>query len=203
MSLDSEISDEEIVYHSSINNVDSSGEFDPEVDKITVPPCTICYRTFNKAARTPMIITNCGHSVCSECLNKIDTCPICRCNIDDTVVNWVISSELSLKNKKKINPFYKIIIDFKKEIELDYLKYPDTPDDIEFESLSTSQKKLINKIKYRIRDVEIKDFMIETLLIPMWIKIHIKECVEFIKNYRYRLIYHDIQDLEEQLPFCP
>ena len=167
------------------------------------PTCSICYRKFNTTSRVPMIISKCGPSVCDECINKIDSCPICRIEIQETVINWAIHSELKSYNYNKIDPFYKIFIDYKEDIELDYLKNPDTLKYTCYEDLSCDQKKLINKIKFRIKDIELKDYMFENLLIPLWIKHHIKLAKGNIAGYKAKLIYFGIDNLEDQLPFCP
>jgi hypothetical protein len=193
--------DDDMVYHSRINlanGLDSSQEFQKYCLK-----CTICYRSYNTINRIPYVIVGCGHSICSECLGKIDSCPICRNEIDDTVINWAINSELKSNNLPTHSPFYKIFIDFKKEIETDYLRYPETEDDVEDINLTTSQRKLINKIKFRLKDIEIIDHMFDNLLIPNWIKVKIKQTTMQITGYKTRLEYFGLQDLEDQLPFCP
>ena len=195
--------DEEIIYHNELNNTLDSFESLDENSKIK-PICSICYRGFNIFNRIPTIITVCGHSTCSECMDKIDNCPICRKEIDETIVNWAIYSELKTENNNvSIDPFYKIFIDFKTEIESDYLRYPDTPEDVDFEDLSTSQKKLINKLKFRTKDVKIKEHMFSNLLIPKWIVNHLKQSQNDIIGYKTRLNYFGLQNLATQLPFCP
>ena len=188
--------EDEILYHNELNNTLDS----VESLKLT---CSICYRGFNIFSRIPTIITACGHSTCSECMDKIDNCPICRKNIDETIVNWAIYSELKVDKGINIDPFYKIFIDFKSEIEEDYLRYPDTPINVNFDELSSSQKKLINKIKFRIKDIKIKDYMFENLLIPNWISNKIKQTNINIQGYKTRLSYFGLEGLEDQLPFCP
>jgi len=37
--------------------------------------CPICYDTLNK---DNLALPSCGHKYCSSCLDKIDTCAICR-----------------------------------------------------------------------------------------------------------------------------
>ena len=194
--------EEEIIYQSELNNTLDSVESLEENNKIKLT-CSICYRGFNIFSRIPTVITACGHSTCSECMDKIDNCPICRKDIDETIVNWVIYSELKVDKGIEIDPFYKIFIDFKSEIETDYLRYPDTPADVSFNELTSSQKKLINKIKFRIKDVKIKDYMFENLLIPKWISNKIKQSNADIQGYKTRLSYFGLEGLENQLPFCP
>ena len=204
-----DIDDDEIVLTRSNNNIESSEILEDDLNESNdielefAPSCSICYRKYNIINRIPTIITVCGHSVCSECIEKIDDCPICRKEIEETVINWAIHSELKSEGVGKIEPFYKIFVDFKKEIETDYLRYPDTPNDISFEDLSNSQKKLINKIKFRIKDIEIQDYMYDNLLIPKWITYHLKQAKSNIAGYKARLIYFGLDNLEDQLPFCP
>lgn len=194
--------EDEIVYHNELNNTLDSVESLDEDNKVKLT-CSICYRGFNIFSRIPTIITACGHSTCSECMDKIDNCPICRKDIDETIVNWVIYSELKVDKGINIDPFYKIFIDFKSEIEADYLRYPDTPENVDFDELSSSQKKLINKIKFRIKDIKIKDYMFENLLIPKWISNKVKQTNVNIQGYKTRLSYFGLEGLEDQLPFCP
>ena len=198
--------EDEIIYQArenSLEKTESELESSQEVERNYLPKCTICYRKFNTVNRVPYVISVCGHSVCSECLSKIDVCPICRKDIDETVINWAINSELDSVNISSYEPFYKIFVDFKNEIESDYLRYPDTSSNVEFADLTSSQKRLINKIKFRIKDIEILDHMFDNLLIPKWIKNHIIKANNQICSYKSRLEYFGLQRLEELLPFCP
>ena len=69
--------------------------------------CNLCYENFNKE-RKPMVM-NCGHTLCSACLNKIkDKCPYCKSDIkkDQTSINFHLISNIDnnqfedLKSKK-------------------------------------------------------------------------------------------------------
>ena len=202
------IDDEEIVYNinNSLENTGSTlseSDLHGENEKMNIPTCSICLRNYNLIRRNPMVLVSCGHSVCSECLIRIIKCPICRLDIEDTIINWAINSELSSKTPYKISPFYKIFIDLKRDIENDYLRYPDTPYDADYDTLTQSQMKLINKIKFRIKDIEVKDHMIDNLLIPLWIKQQVKATLSIIQNYKYRMVYFGLAEIEDMLPFCP
>ena len=46
--------------------------------------CPICYEVI-----TPVMITNCGDTICADCLNKLqdNRCPMCRAKLDNVVPN--------------------------------------------------------------------------------------------------------------------
>jgi len=73
--------------------------------------CEICEESYDEEARRPVVIFPCGHTYCSDCLNKITNklCPQCRQSIEQTVTNFSI-----LKQDKKENPIEEEI---KKKIE--------------------------------------------------------------------------------------
>lgn len=53
--------------------------------------CNICYRTYNNVSGCndgeikQLAINPCGHTVCNECITEINSCPICRCDINNTI----------------------------------------------------------------------------------------------------------------------
>jgi hypothetical protein len=51
--------------------------------------CSICYGNDNA-----YIITNCGHSYCINCLNKLKVCPKCKSDIDKIIKNYDLMNEL-------------------------------------------------------------------------------------------------------------
>ena len=40
--------------------------------------CPICYLSMTPPLRNPMILPECGHTVCSECISKVKVCPLCK-----------------------------------------------------------------------------------------------------------------------------
>lgn len=56
--------------------------------------CNICYKTYNNISECnddnddkikQLAINPCGHTVCNKCITEINSCPICRCDINNTV----------------------------------------------------------------------------------------------------------------------
>jgi hypothetical protein len=186
--------DDNHLYHThlSLSSLDDNIE-----SRILTPKCPICLSQFNRRNRKSKVIVDCGHTVCKSCLDNIDLCPICRIEITDTVINWAIHSEI--KKKEKIKPFYKIFIDLKDEIENLYLSYPDQ----DIILLNEIQLLLLNKIKIRLRGLNINKDMIDELLIPKWLSRELKISIDKIENYQKKLGENNISDLELMLPFCP
>ncbi len=52
--------------------------------------CKICFEQYNKNKHKPVILMQCGHSVCITCLNELTTflCPICREQIITSKPNY-------------------------------------------------------------------------------------------------------------------
>ncbi|VVU94510.1 hypothetical protein CPAV1605_235 [seawater metagenome] len=185
------------------NNTLLSSVEELNITEIGCPSCPICLRNYNTDDRVINIISDCGHSVCATCIYNIDTCPICREKISDSVINWAVHSEISKKPKRvDINPFYLILIDFKEEIELEYIRNPRHNT-----TLTNDQTFLLNKIKMRLQGLKIKieDIitMLDNLMLPSWLNFHLKNSLNKIKNYKKYLETHKIANLEELLPFCP
>ncbi len=65
--------------------------------------CKVCLEIYNDSNRKPKIITNCGHTFCSNCLNSLNikSCPKCRNKIIDCVINYDIL-ELITNDSNKI-----------------------------------------------------------------------------------------------------
>lgn len=40
--------------------------------------CPICHLVMLPPNRTPMIIPGCGHTICEDCISKLDECPFCH-----------------------------------------------------------------------------------------------------------------------------
>jgi len=52
--------------------------------------CKICFEQYNKNKHKPVILMQCGHSICITCLNELTTflCPICREQIITSKPNY-------------------------------------------------------------------------------------------------------------------
>ena len=61
--------------------------------------------------------------------------------------------------------------------------------------------KLIRDLAMNLKDAEIH--MIDNLLIPLWMKQHIKSTLTIIHNYKYRMVYYELVEIENLLPLCP
>ena len=66
--------------------------------------CSICFERFDDEiiSNRPYLINPCGHCFCSSCLNdlSLQTCPICRVNIESKICNWQLI-ELITESKSK------------------------------------------------------------------------------------------------------
>ena len=79
---------------------------------INIATCPQCFLIMSNPGRSPMCINPCGHTICSKCLSKTKTCPVCQTSINSTVENLSISdlaSYLESANllEKDINPSLK------------------------------------------------------------------------------------------------
>ena len=45
--------------------------------------CPVCYYVFDLKENQP-ISTNCGHTICSTCFEKVKNCPLCKVKFDKT-----------------------------------------------------------------------------------------------------------------------
>lgn len=54
--------------------------------------CNICSHEFNNSTHKPICLTNCLHTFCNECIEKIDSkkCPACNLDFNNINVNWKI-----------------------------------------------------------------------------------------------------------------
>ncbi len=48
--------------------------------------CQIC--TIGYSDQAPVMINKCGHTLCSECADKSEVCPFCRCKVEGRINNW-------------------------------------------------------------------------------------------------------------------
>jgi tetratricopeptide (TPR) repeat protein len=65
--------------------------------------CEICLEKFNLSTRVPYVISFCGHTFCSQCLDNISTCAICRQEIFNYAKNWTVIKEICKFNDEKRN----------------------------------------------------------------------------------------------------
>ncbi|KAJ5075045.1 aardvark [Anaeramoeba ignava] len=71
--------------------------------------CPICFQNYSQE-RKPMIICQDGHSICGDCVKKIDGCPFCRTSFDDfkPILNRTLLQliqTIQKKPKEQIIPF--------------------------------------------------------------------------------------------------
>jgi hypothetical protein len=54
--------------------------------------CTVCYLIYDNNERFPMILVPCGHSICKECTQLMNSltriCPFCRERSQMTLKNY-------------------------------------------------------------------------------------------------------------------
>jgi hypothetical protein len=54
--------------------------------------CEFCLNNFNDNINKPLILTNCGHKICSECeKNANKNCPKCKSLIERTLSNLIVN----------------------------------------------------------------------------------------------------------------
>lgn len=91
--------------------------------------CKVCLEIYNDSNRKPKIITNCGHTFCSNCLNSLNikSCPKCRNKIIDCVINYDIlelinndSNKIEFQNTQLLKEY--LIKDLELNIKNYFLK---------------------------------------------------------------------------------
>ena len=82
--------------------------------------CEFCMESFNDTTNKPLIIINCGHTICSKCeKNANKKCPTCKSIIERTLFNSIVltsnkeSNSLVLEPVAKSKYFINIIINSK------------------------------------------------------------------------------------------
>lgn len=76
----------------------------PTEEMIEVITCPICYLVMSAPVRTPMLLVDCGHSICSECLKHLKKCPICSKKILQYVPNINLSQIVDIMFRSKQIP---------------------------------------------------------------------------------------------------
>ncbi|KAJ5076468.1 rho gtpase activation protein [Anaeramoeba ignava] len=112
---------------------------DPEV-------CSMCFEIYSQE-RKPMIICQDGHSICEDCLKKVDGCPFCRTYFDDfkPILNrslLQIVEKTQKESKKKNIPFI-----------------PLTELDVEPKPFAVGGSAVLFRAKWKGKDVVIKRMM--------------------------------------------
>jgi len=75
--------------------------------------CKICLLNFDFDLKKPMILNNCGHSICQECTRSMteQKCPFCRQYFDCTLKNYGLLEYLEMEKKcSGVNMIQKISI---------------------------------------------------------------------------------------------
>lgn len=67
--------------------------------------CQVCFENYNDKENRPYTITPCGHSFCTKCLDSLTdkSCPKCRREINDKIINYAILDLLDLNLVPDIN----------------------------------------------------------------------------------------------------
>lgn len=66
--------------------------------------CPICYVAMIPPSHTPMIITECGHTFCQQCIATMHQCPLCKKEFTNTIKNILILQIADSANQKHIIP---------------------------------------------------------------------------------------------------
>lgn len=60
--------------------------------------CELCIENFNQFDRKPYSVVPCGHTICLDCLNKLEInkslCPFCRIEMQSKIPNWEVMKRL-------------------------------------------------------------------------------------------------------------
>ena len=191
--------------------------------------CPICFNHYDHQARRIHCLVPCGHSLCAACLTGVrepQRCPVCRVYVQSTMINWSVQSNLSgdvtqstrgasgedlyvnypgrpipavAQEGPDDNQLYQLLERYRVEIERDYLEGMEPRDP---HQLSFTQNNLIHQMKRDIQQfprIEGHYNEIDTLLIPHWMRYHLKKGIERIQHY-----YQNVPpEMIERLPFCP
>ena len=66
--------------------------------------CPICYLAMVSPVRSPMIITECGHTFCEICISDLHECPICHHPIKKFIKNILMQQLVDMINQKHLIP---------------------------------------------------------------------------------------------------
>ena len=81
--------------------------------------CTICLNKYDANDYKPCIISPCGHYLCSFCITKINSCPLCRTKIRSKILNRHILNLIELEKTEKPMSNFQLL---KKSLMDDVLK---------------------------------------------------------------------------------
>ncbi|CAJ0922350.1 unnamed protein product, partial [Mesorhabditis belari] len=56
--------------------------------------CPICFDDYDQSSHKPMIISECGHTLCQTCVNRLVECPECRAPIQRVIVNFAFKNAI-------------------------------------------------------------------------------------------------------------
>lgn len=79
-------------------------------DEIDANTCSICLETMLPPGNSPVILFPCGHTICKECVNRIDKmsknkqCPCCKAKVTSTAVNYSLQSVIVAHAASKSKP---------------------------------------------------------------------------------------------------
>ena len=79
----------------------------PEISYYS-PKCVICNDSYDEGDKKPLVLVNCGHSFCKNCVLQFSNkkCPVCRLDYDKYIENWLVIEILSqTKCTNPIKPF--------------------------------------------------------------------------------------------------
>lgn len=66
--------------------------------------CPLCCLAMLPPLRTPMIIPECGHTICESCISKLKECPFCHHPISKTTRNILVLQIIDTLDHKKLIP---------------------------------------------------------------------------------------------------
>ena len=88
--------------------------------------CPICYNAMVPPSHIPMIITECGHTICQSCLASIHQCPFCNQKFTNPIKNILILQIAESANQNHVIPS-----DINPNQEIDKPKPNNEPEHIE------------------------------------------------------------------------
>ncbi|CAJ0928155.1 unnamed protein product, partial [Mesorhabditis belari] len=56
--------------------------------------CPICFDDYDQSSHKPMIISECGHTLCQTCVNRLVECAECRAPIQRVIVNFAFKNAI-------------------------------------------------------------------------------------------------------------
>lgn len=74
--------------------------------------CDNCSEDFNQIENKPYSIVPCGHEFCLKCIEDLNECPTCSCEIEHKIINWGL-----LKAIEDLSSDYDVFISYQWDIK--------------------------------------------------------------------------------------